>query len=110
MNPIDILSFPEKEFAHVYSANSYRNHFSPANDTIEISFITEGYTVMQKGTRTFRAEKGDVICLIRDSDIKISSDDFHCHHTVCAHVNWTPVPNNSGLLLPMITKSCAETK
>ncbi|MBE6631121.1 MAG: helix-turn-helix transcriptional regulator [Ruminococcaceae bacterium] len=106
---IEVLSLPRIGFAHEHSAEKYCSHFSPARESIEISYIYEGVLYVDDGIKKWRAEKGDILCLIHNFDTYITADVFHTHHTVGAAVNWEHRGIGDGLFLPTVTKSSAAT-
>ena len=110
MNTIDVVTLPKIKFAHVYSTEHYAIDFSRCNQLIEVTHIADGTVTIHKDGETLTASAGDILCFIRDTAITISSDNFHCHHTVCADAQWITCHGDDGLFLPLITKASSETE
>ena len=111
MKKTEILSLPKILFAHSFSANEYsNNNFPQRSDVIEVTYIQEGYLSIVKDNEIFRAQTGDILCLLHDSPMAVTCKDFHCHHTVRAAVLWETTNASNALHLPLITKACQETE
>ena len=106
MRIVEPYSFPKIEFAHIYKTERYSNNFIPVPDMIEITHLEEGnLSIIAEGIQ-YEAQKGDIICFLRNSYLKIWSTEFHCHHTVCATLKWKETDGFSkGFILPFIVKS-----
>ena len=72
MKYIDISTLPRVKFAHKHSADTYDFSLSSKINGIEVCYVSEGSLTLKKNDETFTAEKGDIICLVHDSDIIIS--------------------------------------
>ncbi len=110
MKFIDISTLPRVKFAHKHSAYTYDFSLSKRINGIEVCYISEGTTKLKKDGEIFTADKGDIICLIYDSDVHIMSDVFHSHHTVFAEVSYSFTDSQNGFHLPLVTKASVETE
>lgn len=103
MNSLEITSLPSILFSHIYKAETYQNQFSSTKKFLEISYVSDGSLELKVGNDLFCAKKGDVICFFHNTKTIVSAKAFHCHHTVCAMVDWQFTNDEQGLLLPIIT-------
>lgn len=111
MSVIEILSLPEILFSHFYKSNSYHNSFSVRDNFLEISYVAEGSIDLTVGNKKFCAYEGDVICFFYNNETSVSANNFHCHHTVGATVNWKFSNNEqNNLVLPTIIPTKNNTK
>lgn len=97
---------PRIQFAHIYGAENYVNHFPVKECRMEVTLITEGTLSVEIGGEKHMAQKGDIICTVFDKPSTVRSEGHHQHHTVCAYLNWH-MPDNvtGGLYLPLITRA-----
>lgn len=111
MNYIEILSLPAVLFSHIYKADYYQNHFPVRNKFLEIFYIAEGSIELDAGSDKFYVKKGDVVCLLHNTDTVLTAKDFHCHHTVGVTVDWSfSDDEQTNLILPTVTPSENNTK
>ena len=104
MNTIDMASLPTIRFAHIFSIASYENVFTPKDNFIEITYVSEGCITLEYDGKKKIAKKGDVVCLLYNTHVRITADAFHEHHTVGMRVHWKTLDNNTaGLYLPLVT-------
>jgi len=110
MKHIDISTLPRVKFAHKHSADTYDFSLSSRIKGIEVCYVSDGCLTLKKDGEVFTAEKGDIICLIHDSDVLIFSDTFHSHNTVYADVSYIFSDSPNGFYLPLLTKASPETE
>lgn len=110
MNFIEILSLPNVSFSHIYKADAYTNHFPIIENFLEISYIADGSLNIEVENEKIRAQKGDVLCLNYNKKISVSSDDYHCHHTIGVKVDCKFSNDQHGLYLPNITLAKNHTE
>ena len=110
MKKTEILSLPKILFAHTYSTNDYSNSFPIQPGCIEITYIKTGSLTLHVNNEAFVAQAGDVVCALRDAPSIITSEGFHCHHTVKAAVLWESTDASNALNLPYVTKASSETE
>ncbi|MBP3333279.1 MAG: helix-turn-helix transcriptional regulator [Clostridia bacterium] len=111
MQSYEIETLPRVKFAHVYHASRYFNSLQQKEDSMEVTFISEGsITIVYKG-KEYIASKGDIVCLPYDTEqISIKAYDYHEHHTVLAQLKWSLCAHTNGLYLPIVTPSHLGTK
>ncbi|MBQ9151552.1 MAG: helix-turn-helix transcriptional regulator [Clostridia bacterium] len=107
---IDITSLPCIRFAHEHSGGNYQNYFEEDHGKIEVTYVAQGQLNCHKDGKTYTAEKGDVLCFITDGGITLDAAEFHCHHTVCADVDWHETADPNGFYLPMLTRASQGTE
>ncbi len=111
MKIIEISEMPVFRFAHTFEADSYEKSMPPRTDGIEISYITQGVLHVTKGRERYDAEKGDILCGIRDVATSVRAEGFHRHHTVFVGTRWRESESRSyGLHIPYILKYCRESE
>jgi AraC-like DNA-binding protein len=110
MNTVSVDSFPKLAFSHVHRANTYHNRFALNSRFLEVSYIADGEVTICRDGETFRAGKGDVLCFFYDTDMQITAESFHCHHTVGISLSWSVLEDKSdGLLIPQILSGSDNT-
>jgi len=103
MNTVDIVSLPKMQFAHIYGAQAYSAQFPVKKNFMEISYIEEGALNITVEMEHFHVQKGDVICFLRQAETIISTDVYHCHHTIGATLDWHFADQgHHGLNLPVV--------
>lgn len=111
MQTYEIESLPCIKFAHVYHADTYSNTFMKKENSMEISYISEGSIFIEYQGNGYVANKGDVIIIPYDQDqIKIQANSYHEHHTVFANLKWSLQDDINGLYLPLITPAHFNTR
>ena len=110
MKSIEIQTIPKLRYAHSFSAENYKNRFSPAASLISVSYIHEGAMEIYEPGQKYIAQKGDIQCFLRHAPTHVRADSFHCHHTFCVHADWKICDDYSGLILPRNTPACEESK
>lgn len=104
MNTIDIESLPIIRFAHVFCIDSYKNVFAPKEHFMEITYVSEGCITLEYDGKKLIAQKGDVVCMLYNKQVRITTDTFHEHHTVGVRIHWKTLENSTaGLYLPLVT-------
>lgn len=89
MEYISLKSIPKLNFAHVYGAVDYKNDLAQAENTIELSYITQGSTEeLQENAPSVIKRVGDVSCNLFHQKTPIRSHGWHEHHTVAFHVEF----------------------
>ena len=108
MKKLQLHSLPVYAFAHIHKADHY-HHTIPSNHTrLEVSYLAEGSLTVETSEGKVELRKGDISCF--HSSAMIHTDSYHCHHTVCAGVEWQFSDSPGHLLLPSVTPACAATK
>lgn len=111
MQTYEIETLPCVKFAHVYHADSYFNTFSKRENSMEISFISEGSIVIEYDGKEYTAEKGDILCHTYDlAQITVKARTYHEHRTVFANLKWSLQDHANGLYLPLITPAKLNTR
>ena len=111
MNIIDITSLPAIRHAHTFEANPYHTYLLAAPNCIEVTHILEGTLFFSIGEIEYCAEQGDILCLLHNQPITLSTLDYHKHHTISATVEWHFCNDSfGGLFLPTITKAVNVNK
>ena len=111
MQTYEIETLPYVKFAHVYHADTYFNTFLKRENSMEITYISEGSIVIEYKGKDYVANKGDIIILPYDQEqIYIKAEGYHEHHTVFAHLKWSLQNNINGLYLPLITPTQYKTQ
>jgi len=104
MQTYEIETLPCVKFAHVYHADTYFNSFSKKENSMEITYISEGSITVEYNGEEHVANKGDILLLTYDQELtNIKAYAYHEHHTVFANLKWSLQNNISGLYLPLIT-------
>lgn len=109
MNTVQLLGLPTFCFAHIHNAEKYHHNMTTNHTRLEVSYITEGSLNLCVDKQHFVLEKGDIICS-NLQPISLDVDSFHCHHTVCALVDWRTTSGLNHLLLPTVTKASSHTE
>lgn len=110
MKTIEFSSIPSLRFTHMFKAWDYQNHFNPLKNFIEIAYILDGVHEIDDGTEKYIAQKDDVICLIRDGKIDVSSKGYSCHLTVGINIDYTLTQDSiGGVLLPVVISAKNNT-
>lgn len=113
MQTYEIETLPCVGFAHAYHADTYFNVLKNREDSMEISFISQGSQIIQADGKEYVAEEGDIIVFPfkrRQDAINVKSSSFHEHYTVFAYLSWSVRNNANGLLLPLITPAKLNTQ
>ena len=111
MQTYEIKTLPCVKFAHVYHADTYFNTLLKQEDSMEISYISEGSVAIEYNGQDYVANKGDILFIPYEYDhIKIKAYSYHEHHTVFANLKWSLQNNINGLYLPLITPAYLSTR
>lgn len=111
MKNIEIYSLPQIYFCHIEQSETYEYVLSPLKNSIEITYIVQGTLEIIRDNKTYVANEGDIVCLVRDREMHVRSTNFHCHHTLVMEVQWTYLNNNTdGLYLPLLTPVNSKSK
>jgi len=111
MQTYEIESLPFVKFAHVYHADTYFNTFRKKDNSMEITFISEGSIFIEYNGMEYVANKGDIVILPYDQEqIKIRAVAYHEHHTVFANLKWSLQNDINGLYLPLVTPERFNTR
>lgn len=111
MQTYEIETLPCVKFAHIYHADTYFNTLSKRENSMEITYISEGSIIIEYKGKDYVANKGDIVLLpYGQEQIKIKAYAYHEHHTVFAHLRWSVQNNINGLYLPLITPSQYNTQ
>lgn len=111
MQTYEVETLPCVKFAHVYHADTYTNDFAQLEDSMEITYISDGSVTIEHDGQTLEAGKGDVIIFpYARARVRLRAAAYHEHHTVFAQLKWTPQPHANGLYLPMITPAAYNTQ
>ena len=111
MQTYEIETLPRVKFAHVYHADTYFNTLLKREDSMEITFVSEGSITVEYKGMEYVANKGDIVLLLYDQEqIHIKASAYHEHHTVFAQVKWSLQNHINGLYLPLITPAQINTR
>lgn len=77
-----INSLPKCRFAHIFGDEKYEHNFIPRKNLIEITYIKEGALILTRDDGVLTASSGDILVNFFLEDIRITSESYHCHHTV----------------------------
>ncbi|MBO5273979.1 MAG: helix-turn-helix transcriptional regulator [Clostridia bacterium] len=112
MRYITVSSLPNIRFAHSYEADVYDRCLHQDNRPIEILYVTEGYLEMFYCGEHFIANKGDILCMLYESDPIMHSAAYHSHRTVGFSIDYTQSDTDSpgALLLPGVTPVCPQSE
>lgn len=111
MKNIEICQIPVFRFAHAFEAEKYETFIPPSMNGIELTYITDGVLHITKGKERYNAEKGDILCGLRDVETYVKADGFHRHHTVFVDTRWELSDSRAyGLHLPYVLKYCPESE
>ncbi len=103
MKAIRVLSLPQISFAHTYRASVYKKNLSATPGLLEISYVAKGESSALIDGVTYRSQKGDVGCLLRNHPVYVSSDAPHEHHTVGIQLSFEEAePATDTLLFPTL--------
>ena len=99
---IEMKEIPKIEFAHVFSAREYAHVIAAQKGRIEISYISEGLAFLEENGAADRLDRYAVIVNPGLHNVKVSSDVFHEHHTVCCMADFACCADGeNGLCLPL---------
>jgi len=111
MQNYEIETLPCVQFAHVYHADTYFNTLRKKDNSMEVTYISEGAITLECKGVEYTANKGDVICLpYRSLTVYIKAHSYHEHHTVCAEMKWSLKDRINGLYLPIVTPARFNTR
>lgn len=111
MKMIEIYSLPQLKFAHIFYADCYNSHFEKMQNRMEITYIDDGQLELEVDGVNYVACKGDIICMLHNTEYIVRAPKFHRHHTVCVSVEWNFVENNINCFhLPIITRATEGTE
>lgn len=111
MQTYEIEALPCVKFAHVYHAETYFNTFMKREDSMEVTFISEGSLSIEYEGKEYIANKGDILLNPYDRDhISVKADAYHEHHTVFVNLKWSRQEDINGLYLPTVTPACFNTR
>lgn len=111
MQTYEIETLPRVKFAHVYHADTYFNTLLKREDSMEITYISEGSIAIEYKGKEYVANKGDIVFLPYDQEqINIKAFAYHEHHTVFANLKWSLQDHANGLYLPLITTATLNTR
>lgn len=108
MKTIEIKSKPEICFANEFSSAHYSNEFRPYYTHIELIEITAGTVSVTVNGKTTVAGEGDIIFNFYEKDMKLLSDSFHSHISVCVRVRWRE--GDHGISVPYIVLKAHSKK
>jgi YesN/AraC family two-component response regulator len=111
MQTYEIETLPCLKFAHVYHADTYFNTLLKREDSMEITYISEGSIVIEYKGKEYVANKGDIVLHPYDQEqINIKAFAYHEHHTVFANLKWSLQNDINGLYLPLVTPARFNTR
>ena len=111
MQTYEIETLPRVKFAHVYHADTYFNTLLKREDSMEITYISEGSIAIEYKGKEYVANKGDIVFLPYDQEqINIKAFAYHEHHTVFANLRWSRQDDINGLCLPLVTPERFNTR
>ena len=92
MSIFELSTVPKCKFTHVYDAEKYVHVLPFVEDSLEITYVSEGELTVTKDGKSLKAGKGELIINDFKSEMKVESDEYHCHHTVCFKVRFNEAP------------------
>ena len=95
-----IASLPKCRFAHVFGDEKYEHDLISRKNFIEITYVNEGSLIIKRKDGEWRAKTGDILVNFFLEEMSVTSQSYHCHHTVGFRVEFEP-PEES--LPPVIT-------
>lgn len=111
MQCFSVCSLPRIRFAHTHEADSYDVCLHKFNQTIEITYLVSGTLTLNYGAQQYNVNAGDIICNLYREDMKVHSNQFHSHRTVCFSLELSPctpdVPDS--LTIPVVTAACERS-
>ena len=111
MQTYEIETLPYVKFAHVYHADTYFNTHLKKENSMEVTFISEGSITIEYKGKEYVASKGDIVLFPYDQEqTSIKAYAYHEHHTVFAHFKWSLQNHVNGLYLPIITPAQYNTQ
>lgn len=109
MRSIKISSLPKMLFGHIYHSSKYNNTLVNEKGRIEVSYISKGEVTVFTDNESFTLGEGSVFCCLHNENTRVKASDFHCHHTVCARVDWEFSEEESALTLPYMIEVKNDT-
>lgn len=106
-----ILSLPQIEFAHTYSAEKYSSVLGRREASVEITYISNGCLQTETYGEKADADKDDILCNMSLTPLRVFASSPHEHHTVRFNVKFekTDKSDKNSLLLPRITKKSPKS-
>ena len=111
MSFIKINDLPKIKFAHIFSAEKYRNLIKAEKNRVEISYVSSGNFFAQINDKQFKQELFTVGINLGLKDVLIDANDFHEHHTVCFETSFTlPLDDENPAAIPYVLYFNKKTK
>ena len=112
MRYITVTGLPSIRFAHSYEHPVYDRILHQDGRPIEILYVTEGYLEMYYEGEVHVAHKGDILCMLYESDPVMHSAAYHTHRTVGFSIGYAKSETDSpgALLLPCVTPACPQSE
>lgn len=108
MNENYFSNLPKIRFAHMYSAQAYRNVIDKNVNIIELAYLAKGQLHVRDSLCEQTAHQGDILCFLHNEPVLTYSKVPHEHHTVAFEL-----PFDRQLAcndFPLLTPSNADTK
>ena len=111
MKTLEVTSLPDVFFSIINQNDSYDFILNPLHRCVEITYIAKGTLDIWIDKNKRQAHEGDVLCIIRNQEIVVHSDDPICLHSFIMRIDYIYQENNpNGLYLPFITKFTPQMK
>ena len=111
MKTIEVTSLPDVFFSIINQHDSYDFVLNPLHRCIEITYIAQGTLDFWIDKKKRQAHQGDVMCIIRNKEIVVHSDEPICLHSFIMRLDYTYQENNAnGLYLPFVTRFNPQMK
>ena len=118
---LQFTQVPQIGFAHHFRVDSYLNKQSTIENSLEIVYVKEGVISATVGNHAFTIPSGGVAIILRNMPFSFSSADGNPNHHCSVQLKMEyqatlleddeqPPEGFSGLLLPLVLPTCAETE
>jgi AraC-like DNA-binding protein len=100
---LTVKSLPIRLFSHIFSSEKYANTLSPSIDKIEITYIEKGSLCYRCNDKSGILAPGGLFVNFNSDSISFSSDEYHCHRTVCFELDHSKDIDDGFLHLPSVS-------
>ena len=99
MKTLEVTSLPEVFFSIINKNDSYDFILNPLHRCVEITYIAQGTLDFWIDKKKRQAHEGDVMCIIRNREIVVHSDEPICLHSFIMRLDYTYQENNGSFIL-----------
>ncbi len=111
MKTLEVTSLPDVFFSIINQTDTYDFLLNPLDHCIEIAYVAQGTLDFWIDKKKQQVHEGDVMCIIRDKEIVMHSDEPISLHSFIMRIDYTYQENNAnGLFLPLVTKFNPQMK